>query len=772
MSAVVSVTVFISPFPRTADRLTAMLQQSPTPIQGWMGTSPPRVDGPSKVAGAAKYIADIELENAIDAAVIRSSIPRGRILGIELDPAFDWSDVTVVTAADVGTNEMATIQFDQPVLASEQIRHAYEPIVLLACGDPAKLALAKAHVNIRVQPLEPVLTIDDSVSQKELIFGTDNVMVSYRLVRGDARKALERGEVLLEGTYEVHHQEHMYIEPNGCAAWWDDSGLHVIGSFQCPYYVEKALKHALGLPHEQVDVVQTVTGGAFGGKEEYPSVIALHAALLSRKAKRPVRLLYDRKEDVECTTKRHPARVRVTTSSDRDGTLRALVMDVLMDAGAYVTLTPVVLSRGVLHSFGPYKWEQALVEARAMATNTPPNGAFRGFGAPQTVFALERHLDRLAAKLGMDPLELKKKNLLRGGDAMPTGQVIASSDAVRECIRLAETESGYHEKRATLGLANLKPGQRKVRGIGASVFMHGAGFTGSGEDRLKGRVALDLLQGGRVLVRSGSTDMGQGTDTVFRQIAAEACGVPFEHASFATPSTANVPDSGPTVASRTVMIVGSIVEKAGRELGALVRAEMDARGGSFAQATDRLLDRDGRVTVEKQYASPPGIHFDDKTYSGTAYPAYAWACDIAEVEVDLDTFEVSVIGFWSAVDVGRAIHPVMCKGQLEGGALQAVGWALCEEILWKDGKILNPRMTTYIVPTARDAPPFFTSLVEEPYEHGPGGAKGIGELPMDGGAPAIAAAIEHATGLQFLRIPLTPERLFEAWSARQSKEAE
>lgn len=748
-----------------------MSQQPSSAPNGWMGTSPPRVDGAAKVAGAAKYIADLHFDNAIDAAVIRSPHPRARILGIDLEPSFDWSDVVVVTAADIERNEMAVIQLDQPVLAHHEVRHVYEPVVLLACADRAKLERAAKSVSVRYEALEPVLSIEESLARKQVIAGDDNVMVSYRVAHGDAKGAIERGQVVVRGTYAVGHQEHMYIEPNGCVAWWDTAGLHVIGSFQCPYYVEKALKHTLGLGHDRIDVVQSVTGGAFGGKEEYPSVIALHAALLSRKAGRPVRLIYDRREDLESTTKRHPALVHVETACDRDGTLRALSVEVVMDAGAYVTLTPVVLSRGVLHSFGPYKWEHAWIQGKAVATNTPPNGAFRGFGAPQTVFALERHLDRVAAQLGMDPLALKKKNLLATGAAMPTGQVIKSPIAIERCVHLAETESQYAEKRAKLGLHAADRKQRKVRGIGASVFMHGAGFTGSGEDRLKGRVAVDLLVGGRIRVRSGSTDMGQGTETVFRQIAAESCGIAFERTEFAVPSTAHVPDSGPTVASRTVMIVGSVVERAARAVAARVQAEIEARGGSFQEASDRLLAREGAVVEELQYASPPGIHFDDKTYTGTAYPAYAWACDIAEVEVDLDTFEVDVIGFWSSVDVGRAIHPVMCKGQLEGGALQAIGWALCEELVWKDGKILNPRMTTYIVPTARDAPRFATSLVEDPYEFGPGGAKGIGELPMDGGAPAIAAAIEHATGLFFDKLPISPERMLDAWKAAHAKES-
>jgi CO/xanthine dehydrogenase Mo-binding subunit len=738
-------------------------------MEGWIGASPPRVDGMAKVVGTARYTADLSFDGVLHAAAIRSEVPRGKLLGLELDPQFDWSDVTVITAAELEHNVVAEIELDLPILVSEEIRHCYEPVALLACADPAKLQRAKQHVHVKVQPLPAVLTIEQALEAREVILAPDNVMKRYQVKLGDAPKALQSCEVVLSGVYRVGHQEHLYLEPQVLVAWWDERGVHVTGSIQCPYYVHKALMHGLGLPTEQVEVIQAITGGAFGGKEDYPSVLALQTALLSRKAGgKPVRMLFDRKEDVEATTKRHPARVEVTSGCDRDGTLRAVQIRVVMDAGAYVTMTPVVLSRGTLHACGAYGWEHVLVDACAVATNTPPNGAFRGFGAPQTIFAIERHLDAVAAKLGLDPLALRKHNLLHVGSVMPTGQVLQSSVGVAECVRLAERDSGYLEKRASLGLAAAKAG--KARGIGASVFLHGAGFTGSGEERLKGVVAVDLLAGGRLRVRSSSTEMGQGTETVFRQIAATGAAVPFASVEVAVPRTGSVPDSGPTVASRTVMIVGSVLEQAARELGARVRAEMEASGLGFAEASDRLLAREGTVSVSRQYAPPPGVSFDDKTYTGTAYGAYAWCCDVTEVEVDLDTFEVRVVGFWSATDVGRAVHPVMCAGQLEGGSLQAIGWALWEEVQWKDGRIVNPRMTTYIVPTALDAPPMTTALVEEPYAFGPGGAKGIGELPMDGGAPAIAAAIEHATGLRFCSLPITPEQMHDAWVAARGKE--
>ena len=490
-----------------------------------LGKSVPRVDGPAKVAGSARYVDDLVLPGMLHGATVRSDVARGRLLGVDLDPAFDWTGITVVTADDVPVNAVPLIESDQPVLAKDEIRHAYEPVALLACEDRLRLEKALRHVSLRVEPLPPVLTIDEALSAREVIRPPDNVFKRYRITKGRGGDAVEGCEVVVRGTYETGAQEHVYIEPNGMIAFWDGDGAHVEGSLQCPYYVQKGIKGVFGLADDGVDVTQAVTGGGFGGKEEYPTLVALHALLLAKKSGRPVKIVYGRQEDVEASTKRHPSRVEIASGCDRDGTLRAVSIRVLFDGGAYVTLTPVVLSRGALHACGAYRWEDVTVEALAVATNTPPNGAFRGFGAPQTVWAIERHLDRVARTLGIEPVELRKRNVLRLGDTTATGQTLKESVGVSECVEKAMAASGYAEKRARGPVVS----GRVARGIGAAVFLHGAGFTGSGEKYLKGKVAVDLLPGGRARVRTGSTDIGQGTETVFRQIAADGLGVGVEH---------------------------------------------------------------------------------------------------------------------------------------------------------------------------------------------------------------------------------------------------
>ncbi|HYN40217.1 MAG TPA: xanthine dehydrogenase family protein, partial [Thermoanaerobaculia bacterium] len=376
-----------------------------------VGRSVPRVDGPAKAAGSARYVDDLVLPGMLHGATVRSDVARGRLLGVDLDPAFDWSGITVVTADDVPVNSVPIIETDQPVLAKDEIRHAYEPVALLACEDRLRLEKALRHVALRVEPLTPVLTIEDALAAREVIREPDNVFKRYLITKGKGGAAVEGCEVVVRGVYESGAQEHVYIEPNGMIAFWDEEGAHVEGSLQCPFYVQKGIKGVFGLPDDGVDVTQAVTGGGFGGKEEYPTLVALHALLLAKKSGRPVKLIYGRQEDVEASTKRHPSHVEIASGCDRDGTLRAVSIRVLFDGGAYATLTSVVLSRGALHACGAYRWEDVTVEALAVATNTPPNGAFRGFGAPQTVWAIERHMDRVARTLGIDPMELRRKNL-------------------------------------------------------------------------------------------------------------------------------------------------------------------------------------------------------------------------------------------------------------------------------------------------------------------------------------------------------------------------
>ncbi len=744
-----------------------MDSQSPS-----VGRSPARLDGRDKVTGRAKYLDDLTFPGQLFGRTVRSTVPHARLRAVRFDPAFDWTGITRVTAEDIpGENIVQLIADDQPFLARDLIRHAEEPVALLACADRERLEIALRHVFLDLEPLAPVL---DPLR-------SETVFKQYRIEHhaDGLAAAFARADRIVEGAYAVRHQEQMYIEPNAvCAVPRADGGMTLYGSMQCPFYVHRALQRLLGAREDQVAVLQTVTGGGFGGKEEYPSMVAGHAALLARKSGQPVKMVYRRDEDVAATTKRHPASMRHRTAVLRDGTLLGCEIDIVMDGGAYVTLSPVVASRGVLHAAGAYRWPHARIDCRVVQTNTPPNGAFRGFGVPQTIFAMEAQIEKIACALGMDPLDVRRRNALRLGDETPTGQKLLWSVSARECLDAVAGRSGYEEKRAAFGRENR--GARRRRGIGMSLALHGAGFTGAGEVKLKPRAGVELTAtGARVL--SISTDIGQGTLTVFAQMAADALGVPIGAIEIAAADTSRMPDSGPTVASRTLMVVGGTIARAAqavsRTLCAFVEETYRVQGvtcaggvfeaagrevAPFAEVAQRWLGERGALRVVEQYVHPAGVEFDEVNYRGAAYPCYGWSATAVELSVDSDTAEVRLDRVVTACDVGKAVHPVLAAGQIEGGTVQALGYALLEEVIWKDGRIVNPRMQNYLIPTSVDVPPIETILLENPYPHGPFGAKGIGELPMDGPAPAVTAALLHATGVLVPELPATPERILRA----------
>ncbi|MEJ7604028.1 MAG: xanthine dehydrogenase family protein molybdopterin-binding subunit [Kofleriaceae bacterium] len=730
-----------------------------------VGTSVPRVDGIAKVTGRARYLDDLDAPSAWHGATVRSTIAHGVLEAIDLDPAFDWSRVVVVTAADItGANMIRLIEDDQPALVAigKRVMHVDEAIALVAAPD-RELAFAAARaVYPRVKPLPPVFEIDDALTAEHKLFGDDNVFKQFLIRKGHASDAeldaaFASAAQVIEGSYYTSPQEQMYIEPQAMMAEWTGGKCFIVGSMQCPYYVHKAMKAFLGCEADGVVISQSVTGGGFGGKEEYPSMLAAHVALLAQKAKCPVKIVYDRDEDIAATTKRHPCRTKHRLAVTADGELAAIDVDVTMDGGAYLTLSPVVLSRGVLHAGGPYRCPIVRVRGRVVATNHPPHGAFRGFGAPQTTFAYERQMQKLARARGEDPLALRDRLALRSGDTTATGQKLGFSVGTDEVIGAIRDVAGTPPVRE----GTSAHGSPIRRGRGVVFYFHGAGFTGSGEQRLAGRASVAATADGRFEVRSSSTDIGQGAITMFAQIAASALGIDVTNVTVVDPSTAQVPDSGPTVASRTCMVVGAVVDKAAKALRDRLLAWACARdvGGDLMAIAKDHGQKIGELAEIVQYEPPPGIAWDDATYTGSAYPVYGWAACLVDVAVDLDTYEVAIERCVQAIDVGKAINPSIVKGQIEGGTLQALGWAVLENVIYKDGKVANANMTNCIVPTFADAPDLETILIEVPYPFGPSGAKGVGEIPMDGPAAAVANAVEDALGCAFDELPISPEHI-------------
>lgn len=679
-----------------------------------VGRNVPRKEGLAKVTGAAKYIDDLRFPGMLHGRTIRSTIARGEIASIRVDAP----GCVVADHRDIpGKNVVAMIEHDQPCLVEKEIRHREEPILLLA-GD--RDAIREAKVEIDYRPAEPNFDPTKATDYFKAI----------AIDKGKVERGFAESDLIVEGEYRTGAQEHAYIETNGVIAVPENEGITLYGSLQCPYYVLKSLQVLLGT--ENVRVVQVETGGGFGGKEDYPSVIAGHAAILALKAKRPVKIVYDRAEDMVATTKRHPSIVRHKTGVKKDGTLVSMEIEVLLDGGAYTTLSPVVLSRGVIHATGPYRCPNVRIIGRAAMTNTPPNGAFRGFGAPQTQFAAEVHMERIAEELGMDSVKLRAINALRPGDRTATHQRLGDDASAIDCLREA-----------------VRRMPRKP-GVGYSLFFHGSGFTGGGEIKLASKAALELTERG-ARIRVASTEIGQGTRTMLAQIVADTLGVGYDDVEVAPADTAEVPDTGPTVASRTCMIVGGILQRCAQE--------MKARIGKLTPR--QYLRKHGPLVITKQYDPPGELHWDEKTYYGDAYGAFGWGCTGVELEVDPDTYEVRLKRIVTVQDIGKAIHPVLAKGQIEGGTVQGLGFALLEEVVMRNGRMANGQLTNYIIPTTMDVPRIETVILEKPYAYGPFGAKGVGEMPMNGAPPAVVNALRNL-GFDVREVPATPEKLMRA----------
>ena len=711
-------------------------------------------------------------------ATVRSRFARGKIRKINFGDGINWNEFVIVTAEDIpGKNYIALIENDQPCLADGIVNHPEEPIVLLAHPDRHVLPKAVAAVTIEYEPLPAIFTIEESEQKHPVIWGSNNTFKTFLIEKGDVDRVWEQADFIVEGEYSTGAQEQLYIETQGAIAAFDaDGGLTVWGSLQCPYYVHKAMMPLFGLPEDKVRIVQTETGGAFGGKEEYPSMIAAHAALLAKKAGRPVKIIYDRAEDMAATTKRHPSRTRHRTAVSKDGKILGGTIDFAIDGGAYATLSSVVLSRGTIHAGGPYLWPCARIRSKAVATNAPPHGAFRGFGAPQSIFAMERHMDRIANVVGLPADEIRRRNFLKPSQTTTTEQVINEQIDLPKLLDRALDLSGYHAKRSRFAEENRSSARKKGIGIGA--FLHGAGFTGSGERYLNSVVGAEGTAEGSVRILVSSAEFGQGTNTILCQIAAEALGLPYEDVEIAQPDTKIVPNSGPTVASRTAMIVGKLVASAALGLKeTLVKTGMIGESCApeeFRAAVKEYVATHGTFRSLARYEQPEGIFWDDQKYRGEAYAAFAWAVYIAEVTVDLATYGVTVDDFVALQEVGRVLNPVLARGQIIGGVAQAIGFAVYEKVEWRDGRMQNSQMTNYMMPTSADLPEIRVFFQELGNRHGAFGAKGIGELPMDGPAPAIVNAIEDALGISFDSIPLLPENIFEGVTnaaAHQSEES-
>jgi CO/xanthine dehydrogenase Mo-binding subunit len=748
-----------------------------------VGKSVIRKDAESKVTGRALYIDDLSFRGMFHACAVRSPRPHIRIRRISDEAARNIPGyVRLITFRDItGKNIWPVVLTDNPFFPETFARFASETIAIAVAETKESAVKAAGLVTVEFDELPYV---DDPLRSMEpgapRLYGDDNIFTRYVIRRGDADAAFKTADAVVENIYETNYQEHAYLETQGVIAVPEgDRNITIHGSMQCPFYVTDAVSQALGIPMNSVRVVQSVTGGGFGGKEEVPALVAAHAAITAWAVKRPVKLIYDREEDMRSMSKRHPSWTKIAYGAAKDGTITACRIRYVLDAGAYATLSPIVLWRGAVHAAGPYAIENVDIEALAVSTNRVPCGAFRGFGQPQICFANESAIDELAQKIGIDPIELRIKNALKPDTATASGQIVDRSCGLTEALQKVRTASGWKRK-----FRNKSSGKVR-RGIGASANFYGVslGARGSYLDRAGALVTVN--RDGSVLASIGNTEMGQGAFTVIAQICAETLNAPYQSVRVSEVDTARVPDSGPTVASRTTLMSGNAIIEACKpirekifhtasdllgKLGADISREFTATDGifrsgdfsvTFAEAVKECWGKRLKMSEEGWYVSPQ-TSFNLSDGQGRPYVTYAWSANVAEVEVDTETGIVKVIRMFSAHDIGKAINPVQVEGQIQGGNLQAIGFALYENLQLRNGIMVNPNLSDYVLPTAKDTCEFIPIIIEKGYRAGPYHAKGFGECPLIGPAPAIANAIYNAAGVRLRRLPMIPERVWEA----------
>lgn len=715
-----------------------------------ISTSIKRFDAGAKTAGKEIFVADKKFPGALTAKLVRSQRARARIVSVqvpELPEGYYYFDAKDIPEG--GKNSVEMIKGDQPVFADKETRFIGENIGIMVGPDPSKVIELRDAVKVEYEDLEPTYTIEDSLALKGgPIHGDDNCFSDYSLRKGDPDNAFARAAQVLEDELTSGYQEQLYMEPQGIVGTWEDEKLTLYFSGQCPFYLRHAVAAALGLEEDDVRVRHMMTGGAFGGKEHYPDVIGTPLAVATIHLKKSIRLIFDRIEDISYTVKRHPSAVSYRTALDEAGNIIAMDVDVRLNSGAYETCSMVVLQRAIYSANSVYDIPNVKIRGRALATNMPPSDAFRGFGAPQGLYAAEMHMSHIARALGRPELEFKESYLIKKGGITVTNGRIWEDVKMPEIIQRVDELSGYRRKVKEYGTGGKKSaGDKKsaggMKGIGISLFNHGSGFTGSGEQEIiNGVVRLRKDRDGTVELLLANIEMGQGPRTTLRKVAAMILDLPIEKVVYRNPDTDRVPDSGPTCASRTVAVVGYLIQEAAKKL-------------------KERWDEGPEVEVSQQYQHPAGRKWNGETLQGDAYPVYGWGASVVEVEIDPITYEIHTTGVWAVFDVGTALDRRVVDGQIEGGMVQGLGYANIERLEFKDGRYVQNTMADYCIPTTLDYPSIESDLVDNPYEYGPYGAKGAGELVFDGAAPAFADAVQMAVDRDIHRIPISPEHVME-----------
>lgn len=698
-----------------------------------------RVDAVQKARGEAVYVCDMTLPDMQYAYMVRSTIARGRIKAIhvpELPKGYYFISAKDIPAQ--GKNELWMIAKDWRCFAEDYVLYVGETIGLVVGPDRSVLKRIKAQIKIDYEEQTPAVTIDDGI---HCVGGpmfpekNSNVMCELFCEKGRPMdEVFAEADEVFEETIETPYQEHVHLETNSAIADMEDGKFVFYASAQCPFYIRKSIAGLLDIPYDDIIVRQCTTGGAFGGKEHFPDVLCGALLVAENKIRKPIKMVFDREEDTQFSVKRHPSKCIYKTAV-KDGKITGVYGHIYYNCGAYLSSSYVVLQRGVFHGNGVYTFDNTYLKGEGIGTNMFPSCAFRGFGAPQTLFAIETHLDHLAHHLGVDPLEFKMQYLAKKGDETTTNGHIIEEVKLPEMLDVVTRESDYWRKAKEYELGC-------GRGIGIAMYNHGGAFTGNGEQAIIKAHARLVKTGDRVSIQVGSTEMGQGFKTSLRKICAATLGVSIDQIEYLDPDTSKVVDSGPTAASRSTMVVGRLVERAAQEM------------------KERWSE--GDFTTEVEYEHPDGYPWDQATFRGDAYLGYGWGVACVEVEVDKLTNEVKTLGVWSSHEIGKAIDELIVHGQINGGILQSLGYGSMEKLEVKGGRFKQKSMSDYVIPTSMDFPKQFYHIQENPYPWGPYGAKGMGELVFNGASAAYVDAVERALNTRFTSIPIPPEAIEEA----------
>lgn len=732
-----------------------------------------RVDADVKVRGDAAFLSDLRFPDMWEAAVATPSVAHAVVRGVRVPTTA--ADGIVLVAADIpGINEIGIARRDQPLLVTDRVRSAGDRLAIVAAPTRAAAAALANAVTADLEPLPVVEDVEQAISPgAPLIHQGGNIAARLRVTRGDIDEVWAKADVIIQGVYRTGWQEHAYLEPQGAVAVPEGDGRMVVYSTcQCPFYVRGAVADVLGRPQSMVRVLQTFTGGAFGGKEDYPSEVAACAALLAQASRRPVRLVYDREDDFRWSTKRHRTVISHRLAANSAGRMLGMQIEALYDAGAYAGLSVVVAERGNSSACGPYELEAVDVRTSVVYTNGLFGGAFRGFGAPQVTFATERQVDELARRLGMDPVSLRRMNLWRSGSIAASGEVLRGRVAVIETLQRAVRVAGYRRRRRGSNPPEV------LRGVGVATSYYGNNLHKGGERLDRGHARVTINADGSVNVAVGLTEMGQGLLTAVAQIVAEELGVRPGRVVVAHVDTDTVQDSGPTVASRGTIMSGMPARRAAaalrrrmlraaRRKGVVnpdIRREaiVDRLSNEAVMTWDDLVGLCHAERVEMSatgFYHPPLRPFDPATGQGRPYAVNSYTTHVAEVQVDSATGLVRLLRVTAVHDVGRVVFPEGLRGQIEGGIVQGAGCALSECLVAKEGVLRNPGFADYAIPGIADTPEIRMEVIEHPWKGGPFGAKGIGEPSLIGVPAAIANAVSDALKVTVTEIPLTPERV-------------